>query len=98
MPNTVIHWVAQHSHTSNAKGNLKKVLTLYKENISAAYDVLDIEIEEPPPVYDRDTKNKAEELDRLHAAMKKKFSHHFKYIKIANIDFGSWFLITKVLF
>ena len=44
---------------------------MYKENISAAY-VLDIEIEEPPPIYDRDTKNKAEELDRLHAAMKEK--------------------------
>ena len=27
---------------------------------------------EPPPIYDRNTKNKAEELDRLHAAMKKK--------------------------
>ena len=67
-----IHGVNQHSHTSNAKGKLKKVLNVYKENISAAYNVLDIEIEEPPPIYDRDTKNKAEELDRLHAAMKKK--------------------------
>ena len=67
-----IHGVAQHSHTSHAKGKLKKVLNVYKENISAAYNVLDIEIEEPPPIYDRDTKNKAEELDRLHAAMKKK--------------------------
>ena len=38
----------------------------FKEKISAAYNVLDIEIEEPPPIYDRDTKNKAEELDRLH--------------------------------
>ena len=27
---------------------------------------------EPPSIYDRNTKNKAEELDRLHAAMKKK--------------------------
>ena len=43
---------------------------MYKENISAAYNVLDIEIEETSPIYDRDTKNKAEELDRLHAAMK----------------------------
>ena len=52
-------------------GKLKTVLNVYRENISAAY-VLDIEIEEPPPIYDRDTKNKAEELDRLHAAMKEK--------------------------
>ena len=63
-----IHGVAQHSHASNAKGKLKKVLNVYKENISAAY-VPDIEIEEPPPIYDRDTENKAEELDTLHAAM-----------------------------
>ena len=32
--------------------------------------MLDLEIEEPSLIYDRDTKNKAEELDRLHAAMK----------------------------
>ena len=44
---------------------------MYKENISAAY-VSDIEIEESPRIYDRDTKNKTEELDRLHAAMKEK--------------------------
>ena len=31
-----------------------------------------MEAEEPPPIYDWDTKNKAEELDRLHAAMKEK--------------------------
>ena len=37
-----IHGVAQHSHTSNAKGKFKKVLNVYKENNSAAY-VLDIE-------------------------------------------------------
>ena len=47
-----IYGVAQHSHTSNAKGKLKKVVNVYKENISAAY-VSDIEIEEPPPIYDR---------------------------------------------
>ena len=47
-----IHRVAQHSHASNVKGKLKKVLNVYKENISAAY-VSDIEIEEPPPIYDR---------------------------------------------
>ena len=51
---------------------MKKVLNVYKENISAAYNVSDIEIEEPPPIYDRDTKNKAEKLDRLHTTMKEK--------------------------
>ena len=57
--------------------------------MSDAYNVSDIKIEEPSPIYDRDTKNKAEHLDRLHAAMKEKFSHLLKYRKIANIDFGS---------
>ena len=65
------HGVAQHSRASNAKGKLKKILNVHKQNISAAY-VSDIEIEEPPPIYDRDTENKAEELDRLHSAMKEK--------------------------
>ena len=45
---------------------------MYKEEISVAYNVSDMEIEEPSPIYDRDTKNKAEELARLHAAMKEK--------------------------
>ena len=45
---------------------------MYKENIFAAYNVSEIEIEEPSPLYDGDTKNKAEEVDRLHAAMKEK--------------------------
>ena len=67
-----MHGVAQHSHASNAKGKLKKVLNVYKENISATSYVLDVEIEEPSLIYDRDTKNKAEELDRLYAAMKEK--------------------------
>ena len=44
---------------------------MYKENISAAY-VLNIESEEPSTIYDRDNKNKTEELDRLHAAMMEK--------------------------
>ena len=48
-----IHGVPQHSCTSNAKGKLKKVLNVYKENISTTY-VSDIEIEEPPPIYDTD--------------------------------------------
>ena len=64
-----IYGVVQHSHASNAKGKLKNVLNVYKENSSAAH-VLDIEIEKPPPIYDRDAKNKAEELDKLHAAIK----------------------------
>ena len=71
---------------------------MYKENISAAYNVSDIEIEEPPLKYDRDTKNKAEELDRLHTAMKGKLVTASNTEKIANIVFGSRFLVTKVLF
>ena len=58
-----IHGVAQHNRASNAKGKLKNVLNVYKENISAACNVSDIEIEEPPPIYDRNTKNEDEELD-----------------------------------
>ena len=42
---------------------------MYKGSISAAYNVLDIGIGEPPPISETDTKNKAEELERLHAAM-----------------------------
>ena len=37
-----IHEVAQHSCASNVKGKLKKVLNVYKENVSAAYIVSDI--------------------------------------------------------
>ena len=48
-----IQGVALHNCASNATGKLQKVLNAYKENISAAY-VSDIEIEEPPPLYDRD--------------------------------------------
>ena len=66
---------------------------MYKENISAAYNVSDIEIEEPSPIYDRDTKNKAEELYWLDAAMK---------VKLATAsntkNFVSWFLATKLVF
>ena len=49
------------------------VLNVY-ENISAAYYVSDIDTEEASPIYDWDTKNKAKELDRLHAAMKEKLA------------------------
>ena len=45
---------------------------MYKENISATSYVLDVEIEEPSLIYDRNTKNKAEELGRLYTAMKEK--------------------------
>ena len=64
---------------------------MYKENISAAY-VLDIEIEEPPPIYDRDTKNKAEELDRLHAAMKEKLvtASNTEKLQILTLVPDSW--------
>ena len=39
---------------------------------------------EPSPIHDRDTKNKAEEIERLHAAMKEKLvslqmQKNFKY-------------------
>ena len=65
---------------------------MYKENISAAYNVLDIEIEEPPPIYDRDTKNKAEELDRLHAAMKEKLviASNTEKLQILTLVRDSW--------
>ena len=43
LPNTV---------ASNAKGKLKKLLNEYK-NISPAYNVSDIEIEELPTIYNR---------------------------------------------
>ena len=56
------HGVSQHSHTSNAKGKLKKVLNVYKGNISVAYNVSDIEIDEPSPVYDRDTTDEVRSL------------------------------------
>ena len=71
------------SHLSSKifeKGKLKKVLNVYKENISAAY-VSNMEIEEPSPLYVRDTKNKAEEFDRLHATIEEKL------VTASNIDF-----------
>ena len=54
------------------KGKLKKILNVYKVDISAAYNDSDIEIEELSPIYDGDTNSKAEEPDRQHAAMKEK--------------------------
>ena len=62
-----------------------------KENISAAY-VSDVEIEEPPPIYDRDAKNKAGELDRLHATMKKKLVRYSntENLQILNLVPDSW--------
>ena len=86
-----IHGVAQYSRASNVKVKLEKVLNVYKEEISAAY-VSDIEIEEPPPIYDRDTKNKAEELDRLHAAMKEKLvtASNTEKLQILTLVPDSW--------
>ena len=49
--------------------------------------VSDIQNEELSPIYDRDTKNKAEELDRLHAAMKEKLvtASHTKKLQILTL-------------
>ena len=47
-----IHAVTQHSRASNAKSKLEKVLNVCK-NISAAYNVSDVETEEQSPIYDR---------------------------------------------
>ena len=60
--------------------------------ISAAYDVSDIETEEPPPIYDRDTTNKAEELDRLHAAMKENLvtASNTEKVQILTLVPDSW--------
>ena len=80
------------------RGKLKKVLIVYKEKISAAYSVSDVEIEELRPLCDRDTKNKAEELEPETACWYEEIIHRFKYRKTANTDFDSWFLVTKVLF
>ena len=65
---------------------------MYKENISATYNVLDIQIEEPPPIYDRDTKNKADELDRLYTAMKEKLAtaSNTEKLQILTLVLDSW--------
>ena len=53
---------------------------------------MDIEIQEPPPIYDRDTKNKAEELDRLHATMKEKLvtASNIEKLQILTLVPDSW--------
>ena len=86
-----IHGVGQHSRASNEKCKWKKVLNVYKENISAAY-VSHIETEEPHPIYNRDTKNKAEKLDRLHAAMKEKLvtASNTEKLQILTLIPDSW--------
>ena len=65
---------------------------MYKENISATSYVLDVEIEEPSLTYDRDTKNKAEELDRLYAAMKEKLvtTSNTEKLQVYNLVPDSW--------
>ena len=64
---------------------------MYKESISAAY-VSDMKIQEPPPVYDGDTKNKAENLDRLHAAIKEKLvtTSNTEKLQILTLVPNSW--------
>ena len=54
--------------------------------------VSDIEIEEPYPIYDRYTKNKAEELDRMHAAVKKKLvtASNTEKLQILTLVPDSW--------
>ena len=87
-----IHGVAQHSRSLDAKGKLIKVLNVCKGNISAACNVLDIEIEEPPPIYDKNTENKAEELDRLHATLKEKLvtASDAEELQILTLVLDSW--------
>ena len=51
-----------------------------------------MEIQEPPPVYDGDTKNKAENLDRLHAAIKEKLvtTSNTEKLQILTLVPNSW--------
>ena len=53
---------------------------------------MNIEIEEPPPIYGRDTKNKAEELERLHAFMKEKqvTTSNTEKLQTLNLVSDSW--------
>ena len=53
---------------------------------------MDIEIEEPPPIYDKNTENKAEELDRLHAALKEKLvtASDTEELQILTLVLDSW--------
>ena len=53
---------------------------------------MDIEIEEPPPIYDRDTKNRAEEFNRLHAAIKEKLvtTSNTEKLQILTLVPDSW--------
>ena len=83
-----IHGVAQHSCASNAKGKLGKVLNVYMENTPAAYNVSD----EPLSIYDINTKNKAKELDRLHAAMKEELviTSNAEKLQILTLVPDSW--------
>ena len=62
---------------------------MYKENISAAYNVSDIE---RSLIYDRDNKNKAEELDRQYAAMKEKLvtTSNTEKLQILTLVSDSW--------
>ena len=70
---------------------------MYKENISAAYNVSDIEIKELSPIYDRDTKNKAEELYWLDAAMKEKLATASKTEKLCFLILGHEISVLNIL-
>ena len=65
---------------------------MYKEDISAAYNISDAEIEYPPPIYERGTKNKTEELGRLHAAMRDKLvtASNTEKLQILTSVLDSW--------
>ena len=54
--------------------------------------MLDLEIEEPSLIYDRDTKNNVEELDRLHATMKETLvtTSNTEKLQILTLVSDSW--------
>ena len=54
--------------------------------------MLDLEIEEPSLIYDRDTKNNVEELDRLHATMKETLvtASNTEKLQILTLVSDSW--------
>ena len=72
-----VHSVAQHSRASAAKEKLTRVLNIYTEDISNAYNVPNEDLDLKPPSKSENNKEveqKAQELDRLHIAMKDKLA------------------------
>ena len=70
-----VHTVPQHSRPTRAKEKLKSVMEKYQESISDAYDVsVDVIKEKPKDDIQSETTKKADELDKLHIAMKKKLT------------------------